>query len=519
MTLIQSGNSESGLSIRKYLFLFILFIATAFIIYAPVLHHFFVSDDFKVLYRVTSERVIFIPGFFRPLSDLTILVNFLTGGLNPVWYNSFNILVHGINGFLIYLLCIRIAGNIQERSRAVYFAILSSAFFIAYPFHNEAVVWMLGRGSGMACMFALAGFLCYYEIRKINLKIAASCLCYFVSMAAFESTMIFPLIIWLMLFFEKQKSEIKRKWAFALLVTFCLHLAFRYFLSGSILGSYGNEFFHTSLKKYFLGIAKTGGRLILPPSNNAALLTSVFILLICYAVYYVVRHIHDIKQNKIWRTIAILCLILVITCVIPFVAGVSTQTSESDRLLYFPSVFVCMIWALLIVFIISHKGLQRLLIFSTFVYGLVFLELNNLNWRKASSITRSMLKKVNEETASGNSGRIYFMNIPEEIEGAYVFRIGFSDAMKLYGFDPGRFVVINYLHRSVPDQIKNDVMAIGDTTVISLSPDIILKKLPLGNYQIYEQAKLKFTCRADDKIYFWNTRQIELFPPSSGPVP
>ncbi len=514
MTLKQSGNSDSGFSIRKHLFLLYLFVVTAFFIYAPVLHHFFVSDDFKVLYRVTGERIIFIHGFFRPLSDISILITFLAGGLNPVWFNSFNILIHGINSFLLFRLSIQIGRNIQDKSNAFYFAILSSVFFICYPFHNEAVVWILGRGSGMACMFALSGLLCYYEIKKNNLKIAASCFCYFMSMTAFESAMIFPLLLWLLLLLEKQNSKNIRNWIFALTFTFCLHLICRYLLSGAFFGSYGNDFFHTSFKKYFLNIAKTGGRLILPPSNNTVLLVSVFILLTLYAFYYIIKHIHQIRQNKIWRTIAILSLMLVISCVVPLVAGVNTRTSESDRLLYFPSVFVCMIWAFLIVFNVGNKNLQRLLIFSTVAYNLFFLELNNLNWRKASSVTSSILEKVNAETHSGNSGRIYFLNIPDEIDGAYVLRMGFSDAMKLYGFDLNRFVDVNYLQRSEMSEIKHEIILNADKTEISLPPDIIIKRMPVGNYQIFDHGKLKFTSSTNDKIYFWNGSQLELFRPS-----
>jgi hypothetical protein len=519
MTLKQSGNSDSGLSIRKHLFLLFLFVVTAFFIYSPVLHHFFVSDDFKVLYRVTRERIIFIHGFFRPLSDITILANFITGGLNPLWFNSFNILIHGINSFLVFLLSLHVGRNIPDKSKAFYFAILSSVFFICYPFHNEAVVWMLGRGSGMACMFALSGFLCYYEIKKNNLKIATSCFCYFISITAFESTMIFPLILWLLLLLEKQHSKIMRNWAFALIFTFCLHLICRYFLSGSLLGSYGNDFFHIGIKKYFLNIVRTGGRLVLPPSNNTVLLELVFILLILSAFYYIIKHNHQIRQNKIWRTIAILSVMLVISCVVPLVAGVSTRTSESDRLLYFPSVFVCMIWAFVIVFNINHKNLQRFLILSTIAYNLFFLELNNLNWRKASLVTSSILEKINEEIRSGNSGRIYFVNIPDEIEGAYAFRMGFSDAMKLYGFDLNRFVDVNYLTRSEMSGIKHEIIPNADKTEMSLPPDIILKRMPLGNYQIFDHGELKFTSGTNDKIYFWNANQLELFRPSFEKAP
>jgi protein O-mannosyl-transferase len=194
---------------------------------------------------------------------------------------------------------------------------------------------------------------------------------------------------------------------------------------------------------------------------------SVFILLILYTFYYFIKHIRQIRKNEIWRTTAILSSMLVISCIVPLVGGVSTRTSESDRLLYFPSVFVCMTWAFVIVFQVTHKNLQRLLIFSTIVYNLFFLELNNLNWRKASSVTSSIVEKANEETLSGNSGRIFFVNVPDEIEGAYVFRMGFSDAMKLYGLDLNRFVDVNYLSRNEMNGTKQEVILNADKTEIS----------------------------------------------------
>lgn len=264
MTLIRSDYTNSEISTRKYLFLLPLSITVAFFIYLPVLNHFFVSDDFIVLYRVCTEKIIFIHGFFRPLSDLTICANYLAGGLNPIWFNTFNILIHGINGYFVFLICFQIGLTTGEKQKALYFAILSSVFFICYPFHNEAVVWMLGRGSSMSCLFALSGLLCYYYIRDSNVKILGTCMCYFIGMTAFESTMIFPLIILLLLFYGSQTHITKRKWIFALAFTFCIHLIIRNLLSGSILGSYGDDFFHAGIKGYVLNLAKTGGRLILP---------------------------------------------------------------------------------------------------------------------------------------------------------------------------------------------------------------------------------------------------------------
>jgi hypothetical protein len=511
MTFIRIDNSDSKVSIRKYLFLLPLFITASFFIYSPVLHHFFVSDDFKVLFRVCIEKIIFVPGFFRPLSDLTIYANYVAGGLNPVWFNSFNILIHGLNSYFLFLFCFRLAVS-RDRSKAFYFAILSSVFFICYPFHNETIVWILGRGSGMACLFALSGLLCYYYIINSRLKILLSCICYFISIAAFESTIIFPLIMLLVLIIEKQDYVSKRKWAFALALTFFFHLIFRYLLSGSILGSYGKEFFHSSAKRYILNIAKTGGRLILPPSNNAIWLTWVFVLLILISVIYIIKNLNRFRENIILRNLAVLFAMLGIANIVPIVVGVSTQTSESDRLLYFPSVFVCMIWAFGIVFMVRRPALKRILIYSTITYNLIFLELNNLNWRKASFITSSILEKINERKQVKDSGRLFFLNIPNEIQGAYVFRLGFMDALKLYGVDSLRFIPVNYLQRNDLEKIKEkNILNISDTEIV-LPPHILLKRIAYGSYQIFENGKLKYTSSTGDEVYYWNTKHLELIP-------
>ena len=511
MTFMRIDNSDSRVSIRKYLFLLPLFITAAFCIYSPVLHHFFVSDDFKVLFRVCIEKIIFVPGFFRPLSDLTIYANYITGGLNPVWFNSFNILIHGVNSYVLFLFCFRLAVS-RDRSKAFYFAILASVFFICYPFHNETIVWILGRGSGMACLFALTGLLCYYYISNSGLKILLSCICYFISIAAFESTIIFPLIMLMVLLIENQDHATKCKWTFALALTFFFHLIFRYLLSGSILGSYGNAFFHSDAKRYILNIAKTGGRLILPPSNNAIWLTWVFVLLMLISVICIVKNFNHIRENSSLRNLAVLSAMLGIANIVPIVVGVSTQTSESDRLLYFPSVFVCMIWSFLIVFIVSSLALKRILIFLTIAYNLIFLELNNLNWRKASFITSSIIEKINDRKRAGDAGRLFFLNIPNEIQGAYVFRLGFADALKLYGADSTQFIPVNYLQRNDLEKIKEKIILNTSDTEIVLPPHVLLKRIANGNYQIFENGKLKYTSSAGDEIYYWDTKQLELIP-------
>jgi hypothetical protein len=72
-----------------------------------------------------------------------------------------------------------------------FFAISSAVIFLSYPFHNEAVVWLLGRGASMACMFSLLSIISFYKIANRRLKRWMVCIGYFISMTAFESTVFF----------------------------------------------------------------------------------------------------------------------------------------------------------------------------------------------------------------------------------------------------------------------------------------------------------------------------------------
>jgi protein O-mannosyl-transferase len=483
-------------------------IAASFLIYLPVIDRYFVSDDFKVLNRVCLENVIFIKRFFRPVSDISIYINYQLGGLNPLVFNSFNILIHGINGYLVYLVCLCF-GNSLEKNKRIQFAIISSVIFICYPFHNEAVVWILGRGASMACLFSLLSLLCYYKIKREIWKITGVCSFYFIGMSAFESTVFFPLIFILILIFEKENARSIRKWMIYLVLTFSLQMLLRYRVAGSILGSYGQDFFHSGMKIYILNIAKVGGRLILPPSESALKMTAIFITGVSLALFFILKNRYKISHSLPGKMILYLTGMLFISCIIPVITGVSTQTSETDRTLYFPSLFLCMIAGLLISYCVKKPIYRSLILVLILVYNIFFLEKNNLNWRKASSITFSILEKINEKKPISDKGRIFFLNIPNEVNGAYVFRLGFPDALKLYGSDTSRSVAVNYLPRQDLEKLKEKTMVDPKMAAINIPPDIVLQQDSLGCREIIEHGILKYTCLPGDHIYFWNIDNLE----------
>src|SRR5688500_18102706 len=114
----------------------------------------FLCDDHMVVHRLVREKVFFINGFFRPLSDISILLCYRIAGLRVPVYNIFNLLVHAGSALLLFRFCLQ-APFFQAAER-IRIAWMASVLFLLYPFHNESVLWMVGRASSLAGFF---GFL------------------------------------------------------------------------------------------------------------------------------------------------------------------------------------------------------------------------------------------------------------------------------------------------------------------------------------------------------------------------
>ncbi len=100
------------------------------------------------------------------------------------------------------------------------------------------------------------------------------------------------------------------------------------------------------------------------------------------------------RNISIGKDLLLLSFSVAITCVIPVVSGISTQTSESDRMLYFPSVFVCMVLAYITIYLVKSKKSRIVLVIFIISYNVFFLEKNNLNWRKASAASYSIINTI-----------------------------------------------------------------------------------------------------------------------------
>lgn len=119
--------------------------------------------------------------FKRPLASLTFALNFLATGLDPFWMKLTNLIIHALNGWLVFILCRQLLslaqpyGNARQRQ---ILAALISAGWLLLPINLTAVLYTVQRMESMANLFVLLGLIGYIAGRKrmlgIGLKTAGS---------------------------------------------------------------------------------------------------------------------------------------------------------------------------------------------------------------------------------------------------------------------------------------------------------------------------------------------------------
>ncbi|PWT78021.1 MAG: hypothetical protein C5B59_02630 [Bacteroidetes bacterium] len=491
--------------LKKWQFQLPQFVAASFLLFLPNINRSFASDDFRVLKRIAIDKIIWIKGFFRPVSDFTLHLNYLLGGFNPAGYYLFNILIHGINSFLLFRFCLSLKFS-ENDSRQTLFAFIASLLFLTYPFHTEGIVWILGRGASMATTFGLSALLIVMSDWPEKRKILLTSICYFLGLATYESIILLPIIILVLLYRQGMTRRKLVIWTVSMIATLVIHLLIRVEIAGSIAGSYGESFLHIRPLHYIGNFFKVTGRLFLPPVYQSRSFVLLFIPLILLLSLLFFLFIRGNKKNPLLVTyFSKLIIALSIASIVPILFSVSTKTSESDRFLYFPSCFLCCS----ISFLIINLFVTRLGLFLSIVpltlYNVFFLEKSNLNWMKASSITKDILASIQSQDSSKN---IFFINLPGDLEGAFIFRLGLKDALLINKVDPSRLTIVNNLNseqiRGLPGEIRTEVKS----NEIDIPPVVTIKKDRQENNTSVTNDHICLYPSNESIILYWDKQKV-----------
>lgn len=483
----------------------LLLLAASMVCFYDVLPLGFFSDDYYVMHRLTIAKVFWAPGFFRPLSDISLLFSYYLSGYDAFDYRLFNVLLHCLNGFLLYkTLQLIFPFNDHRRQLA---ALVAAVLFIVYPFHTESMIWIVGRASLIANCFGLLGLYVFFRQWNEKLKIGVSCLLYFIGLTSYESIIIIPGIIFFAAWYAGTfRKAVMTSIPFA--ITLVAHIVVRMKVSGVFTGNYGVDMFGEGQTNYLAKFIKSFGRLFIPGlhSNVVLLILFILVLLAMIASFYFLFT----RYRKFYNFYLLCWIYLLVSHMVPTMFGVDTHTTDGERLLYFPSLFLCAIIAYFICVVATSRRQVWITTIVLSIGFLVLLKRTNSNWIKADAAITHILETVKATCCE----HAYFINMPDGIEGSFTFRNGFQEALQMHQID-AQVQVVNYLLNQqaikLPDTIRPVSTPDGYFQIppaVKLTADVFVAD-SLGGGRKFTKRMKRDSAAA---IFYWNRNKVVTLP-------
>ncbi|HEV2620734.1 MAG TPA: hypothetical protein VGU65_01440 [Frateuria sp.] len=118
--------------------------------------------------------------FKRPLASLSFAANYLVTGLDPYWMKLTNLVIHLVNGGLLFLLTRRLLLAVRKRTalasatpapdlyenRSCILAVLVAAAWLVLPINLTGVLYVVQRMESLANVFVLLGLIGYVTGRQ-----------------------------------------------------------------------------------------------------------------------------------------------------------------------------------------------------------------------------------------------------------------------------------------------------------------------------------------------------------------
>ena len=405
----------------------------AVVLHLPVLGLSFFSDDLSILYRIGVTGDAGTGSFFRPLPDWTFWVDHAVVGPRPWFFRLENVLLLGINGWLVFLLAQRMLAKAGlEKGRV---PLLAGLFFLLYPFHNEPQLWIVGRSTAMSTGFVLLGLIIALGPVGATQRAWGMGLVGLLGAMCYESALLLPIMLVACLPLVPPNE--RRTWVPLIVVggaVVALNLLARALFTGHVANAYGSAFFTPSLPHFAVRGTKAVARLFLPPLDDAhgQMLRAAAVgagLLIAGLLLHRRARGHR-------KLMAVLVQLLIVSSAIATIAGVSTRTSEGDRFLYLPSAFLSLAAAVTLGALL--RGPWQVAV-AALLGGcsVAAMHQNHTNWKVASHTIEAIVQATPQASAGS---RVFIHGLPGDHQGAFILRHGFHEALLYAGKDTTNLV-------------------------------------------------------------------------------
>jgi tetratricopeptide (TPR) repeat protein len=152
----------------------VLITVTALIIYSNVFSSpFYLDDEYNIVenYNLRDLSNFWPPSGTRYISFLSFAINYHFNGLDVFGYHLVNVIIHIMNGFLVWSLVVLTFNTPLMKRTSVnaqlkYFMALTSALiFISHPVQTQAITYVTQRFASLATLFYLLALVLFIKWR------------------------------------------------------------------------------------------------------------------------------------------------------------------------------------------------------------------------------------------------------------------------------------------------------------------------------------------------------------------
>lgn len=450
-------------------FLCLILFISAFLIYINSLSNQFAFDDKGLIlenkYTIegTDLKEIFThnyrygagktsDGLYRPLVNLSYVLNGHGEQPDPKPYHFFNILFNAFNSVLLFFIVKKLTGKIT-------LAFISSLIFSLHPIHTESVANIAGRPEILFCFFLFLSWISFIYFKNVYLSVLLSTSFLLLGLLSKETAIVLPIIIILSDLIIR-KGLFNKEYLLKILVLFFisgLYLLIRWLiLNESSLGNvpnfYDNQIFASNsieristalsvLFKYLtllifpLKMSSDYSYMSIPTLHNIFNPYSAAAIIIVLVLFYIsFNYFKSFPELLIGLAIFTPPYLLVSNILFPI------GTIAGERFMYLPLAGVSLILGSLFMNIIKINKIAGLLVLSIFLTGYSARTLvRNTDWYDDYSITKKDLSNypsnvkllLNMGILSAKKGD---MSLATELYSkALSIYPEFTDAMTAYG--------------------------------------------------------------------------------------
>ncbi|GJM36005.1 MAG: hypothetical protein DHS20C18_50060 [Saprospiraceae bacterium] len=167
-------------------------------------------DTFYGFFKETGKANLVTGGRYRPLSPILFAIEYQLVGKSPWLGHLMNAVYYALTVILLYLVLLTLFRQVGDEGKAFFIALVASLLFAAHPLHTEAVANIKGRDEILSLLGALGAL--YLSLKaflqnKKSLHIAAG-IVFFLALLAKENAITFLAIVPLAYYFFT-KTDLK----------------------------------------------------------------------------------------------------------------------------------------------------------------------------------------------------------------------------------------------------------------------------------------------------------------------